>query len=139
MIAASSGKKQEDKEEEKLENITAHNKLIYSKMDCNYHLTNKKAIYYNMKVYYEAIDQEYYKHLPLTFHIKGGLNDPEFLEFKQLFSESKDRSKQTVLNKMSKMGNNLWIVKPGEDTNQGCGIFVTRDLEEIKTKLRNCG
>ena len=40
---------------------------------------------------------------------------------------------------MSKMGNNLWIVKPGEDTNQGCGIFVTRDLEEIKTKLRNCG
>ena len=86
-------------------------------MDHNYHLTNKKMIYYNMKVYYEAIGQEYYKNLPLTFHIKEGLNDPEFIKFKQLFTESKDKSKQTILNTMSKMGNNLWIIKPGEDTN----------------------
>lgn len=54
---------------------------MYAKMENNYHLSNKKAIYYNMKVYYEAIGKEYYNHLPLTFHIKEGLNDPQFLKF----------------------------------------------------------
>jgi hypothetical protein len=29
-----------------------------------------------MKVYYEAIGKDYYKYLPLTFHIKEGLSDP---------------------------------------------------------------
>jgi hypothetical protein len=50
--------------------------MLYAKMDCNYHLSNKKAIFYNMKVYYEALGKDYFKHLPLTFHIKEGLNDP---------------------------------------------------------------
>lgn len=72
------GKKAEDKEEEKEENHTSHNTLIYGKMENNYHLSNKKAIYYNMKVYYEAIGTDYYNHLPLTYHIKEGLNDPQF-------------------------------------------------------------
>lgn len=61
--------------------MTSHNLLSYTKMENNYHLSNKKAIFYNMKVYYEAIGKEYYNHLPLTFHIKEGLNDPQFLKF----------------------------------------------------------
>ena len=70
-------KKGDDKEEEvKEENHTSHNSIIYSKMENNYHLSNKKAIYYNMKVYYEAVGKEYFQTLPLTFHIKEGLNDP---------------------------------------------------------------
>lgn len=75
-IIGRAGKKGEEKEEEKEENVTAHNSHEYSKMENNYHLSNKKAIYYNMKVYYEAIGKEYHAHLPLTFHIKEGLNDP---------------------------------------------------------------
>lgn len=80
--------KKEDKEEEKEENITSHNLLTYTKMENNYHLSNKKAIYYNMKVYYEAIGKEYHNFMPLTFHIKEGLNDPQFLKFEQLYHDA---------------------------------------------------
>lgn len=54
-------------------------------MENNFHLSNKKAIYYNMKVYYEAIGQEWYNVLPLTFHIKEGVNDKEFAKFTEIF------------------------------------------------------
>ena len=47
-------------------------------MENNYHLSNKKAIFYNLKVYYEAVGKEYYSALPVTFHIKEGLNDSQF-------------------------------------------------------------
>jgi hypothetical protein len=47
--------KKDEKDEEKEENPTSHSVLHYSKMENNYHLSNKKAIYYNMKVYYEAL------------------------------------------------------------------------------------
>jgi tubulin---tyrosine ligase len=30
------------------------------------------------------------------------------------------------------MGKDLWIIKPGENTNRGCGITVCRDLNEIR-------
>jgi hypothetical protein len=70
------GKKGDKDEEEKEENHTSHNCIMYAKMENNYHLSNKKAIYYNMKIYYEAIGKDYYNHLPLTFHIKEGLTDP---------------------------------------------------------------
>ena len=55
------GKKGEKaEEEEKEENHTSHHMLNYAKMENNYHLSNKKAIFYNMKVYYEAIGEDYY-------------------------------------------------------------------------------
>ena len=82
------GKKGDEKEEEKEENVTSHNLVAYAKMENNYHLSNKKAVYYNMKVYCEAIGKEYHRHLPLTFHIKEGLNDPAFLKFEQLFHDA---------------------------------------------------
>jgi hypothetical protein len=84
-------------EEEKEENHTQHHMLSYAKMENNYHLSNKKAIFYNMKVYYEAIGEEYYKKLPLTFHIKEGLNDPQFIKFETLFTDAQDSSKETIL------------------------------------------
>jgi hypothetical protein len=33
-----------------------------------------------------------------------------------------DPSKETVLDQTPKLGKHLWIVKPGENTNRGCGI-----------------
>ena len=35
------------------------------------------------------------------------------------------------------MGRDLWIVKPGENTNRGCGITVCRELSQIKTIVSN--
>jgi hypothetical protein len=116
------GKKGEKEEEEKEENHTSHHCIMYAKMENNYHLSNKKAIYYNMKIYYEAIGKEYYQHLPLTFHIKEGLNDPQFQKFEQLYNDAADPTKETVLDQLPKFGKQLWIIKPGENTNRGCGI-----------------
>jgi hypothetical protein len=94
-VRGKKGEKGED--EEKEENHTQHNFLCYAKMENNFHLSNKKAIYYNMKVYYEAIGEEYYKRLPLTFHIKDGVNDPQFIKFETLFGDAQDPSKETIL------------------------------------------
>ena len=129
--------KKDDKEEEKEENVTNHGTMYYSKMANNYHLSNKKAIFYNMKVYYEAIGKDYFKSMPLTFHIKEGLNDSQFFKFEQLYHDLQDNTKQTVLSALPKFGRNLWIVKPGENTNRGFGIQVSRDLEHIKSLVAN--
>ena len=41
--------------EESNKKETSHSVITYNHMENNFHLSNKKAIYYNMKIYYEAI------------------------------------------------------------------------------------
>ena len=48
-----------------------------------------------------------------------------------------DPTKETVLDQTSKLGKHLWIVKPGENTNRGCGIQVSRELDHIKSLVSN--
>ena len=67
----------------KEENVTSHNILCYGKMENNFHLSNKKAIFYNMKVYYEAkseikkikISDLFLDEIFLLFRIKEKLSD----------------------------------------------------------------
>lgn len=59
-------------------------------MPFNYVLGNKKALYYNMKQYYELKKDNVFNYLPITFHIEGGLQDPQFLAFQKYY---KDREK----------------------------------------------
>ena len=56
-------------------------------MENNFHLSNKKAIYYNMKVFYDAIGQSTFDYLPLTFNIKDGLTDSQFNKFVESYTE----------------------------------------------------
>lgn len=130
------GRRQDEKDEEKEENVTSHNLTTYGKQENNYHLSNKKAIYYNMRVYFDALGIEYHTQLPLTFHIKEGLGDPQFLKFEQIFDEAK-AGRATLLDQHPKFGKHLWIVKPGENTNRGCGITVCKDLDQIKNLVQN--
>jgi len=58
-----------------------------NKIEDNYHLCNKKALFFNMKNYYEAIGEDPFDSLPVTFHIKQGLEDPNFQLFKQYYEE----------------------------------------------------
>jgi tubulin monoglycylase TTLL3/8 len=136
-------------------------------------MNNKKALYLNMKNYYEALDQDVFANLPLTFHVKNGLDDPEFQRFEQYYAKCEeevknkkamqkqrrkderdhrekakdedDISPHTSPTKKSKEANdepqyyqslaapkNIWIIKPGENTNQGRGIQVAKDFAEIK-------
>lgn len=63
---------------------------MYNKIEDNFHLNNKKALYINMKNYYEAIGQDVFDNLPLTFHIKTGLEDPEFHKFRNYYNKLED-------------------------------------------------
>jgi hypothetical protein len=123
-------KQQEGEEETKEINHTSHHMMTCNHQENNFHLSNKKAIYYNMKCYYEAIGVNPFDYLPLTFHIKEGDNDKEFQRFQEVFTNPETN---TILTKYPNLGNSLWIVKPGENTNRGCGIQVSRDLNHIRS------
>ena len=66
---------------------------VYNKIEDNFHMNNKKALYLNMKNYYEALDQDVFDNLPLTFHVKNGLEDPEFHRFKQYYQKCEEEIK----------------------------------------------
>ena len=56
-----------------------------------------------MKNYYEAMDEDVFANLPLTFHVKAGLTDPEFIKFQAQYNkfdeEIKERKAAKKLNK----------------------------------------
>jgi tubulin--tyrosine ligase len=83
---------------------------MYNKLEDNFHLSNKKALFINMKNYYASLNQEFSDGLPLTFHIKTGIDDPEYQHFKDLYLH---------LQTEGKSNDNIWIIKPGENTNRG--------------------
>jgi hypothetical protein len=55
---------------------------------------NKKALFLNMKNYYEAINKDVFSALPMTFHIKGGLEDPEFISFSGHYAREEEDMKK---------------------------------------------
>ena len=75
-----------------------------------------------------------FDYLPLTYHIKDGLSDTAFNKFEETFNNPQNHPD---LIKYAAMGKDLWIVKPGENTNRGCGINVCRELSEIKRIVSN--
>ena len=52
---------------------------VYNRLEDNFHLSNKKALFFNMTQYYKQLGEDPFSVLPLTFHIEHGLSDPEFL------------------------------------------------------------
>jgi len=62
----------------KKKQIQSNEMKIYNKIEDNFHISNKKALYLNMKNYYEALNEDVFDYLPLTFHLKQGVKDPEF-------------------------------------------------------------
>jgi len=116
----------------------------YNHLDRNYHLSNKKALFYNLKSYCQKNNQNVYDFIPVTFHLKNGLYgvngefDSEFVRFQKHFMQ---REKSNLTNLLIKdlKGNaserNIYIIKPGEDTNRGHGIQLAQDLNAIKQIL----
>ena len=59
--------------------VNLSNKMkMYAKIENNYHLSNKFALFYNMRKYYLANGRDPFEVLPLTYHIKKDTNDPPF-------------------------------------------------------------
>lgn len=83
-------KDQKDKDLKDKDKISKADRLhLYAKMEHNYHLSNKKALFWNMCQYYKTLGKDPFEHLPLTFHIEHGLADKEFINFKQYFNNLK--------------------------------------------------
>jgi hypothetical protein len=101
----------------------------HNKLERTYHLANKKALYINLRQYCEATGQSLFDKVPLTFHIKTGSEDPEFTSFVQAFESFAGDSAE-------KNARNLWIVKPGENSNRGCGISVCNSVEQVREELK---
>ncbi len=67
---------------------------LYNKIEDNFHMNNKKALFINMKNYFEALDEDVFAHLPLTFHIKSGMEDREWQKFKNYYYKCEEEIKQ---------------------------------------------
>jgi len=93
---------------------------LHNHVEGNEHLGDKKAIFYNMKKYYESINKDPFEVLPLTFHIKEGKDDKEYQKFLEAYKELESK------------GESIWIIKPGENSNRGKGISIIRSLSEVE-------
>ncbi|CAD8123980.1 unnamed protein product [Paramecium sonneborni] len=118
--------------------IESRNNKMHNHMQDNWHLGNKKALFYNMRNYMKIIKEEYTKYIPRTFHIQQGITDPEYIKFIDYYNkrqeEMKEQEKKLQMNyKRDKKIRpiSLWIVKPGECSNRGNGITVCQDLLDI--------
>jgi tubulin monoglycylase TTLL3/8 len=65
-------------------------------MENNWNLGNKKALFYNLRFYYQAIGEDYTKCLPLTFHIQHGKEDKEYHKVVDYYMRRNDEIKELV-------------------------------------------
>ena len=107
-----------------------HNHLIN-----NYVIGNKKALLKAMTAYYKSLDDFVFNYLPYTFHITNGLDDENYFRFlRYYYQRGKDIGNSS--DKEKDKEENIWIVKPGENSNRGYGIKVCKTLDEIKNIIK---
>lgn len=104
---------------------------IYNKIEHNFHISNKKALFYNLRSYYEIIEEDVFDVIPVTFHLKTP-DDPVYAEFEACF-----KNYEELTDENGRKPANLWIVKPGENSNRGNGITVCNNLDQIKSELKS--
>ena len=81
---------------------------IYNRLEDNFHLSNKKALFWNMSEYYKSENISPWNALPVTFHIENGLNDPEYSKFLSFHNkiefeiQNKTMHKERVLQERAK-------------------------------------
>ena len=107
-------------------------------------------MFLNIRLYYEAMSKDVFNAVPMTFHIKEGVDDPEFHRFKTFYYKEEEEVKKrkalkgqvldtSIEGSSMPLGikRNIWIVKPGENTNCGQGITVMKEFDEIKTIIQD--
>lgn len=88
---------------------------IHNHFEGNFNLGNKKALYHNLRNLFDSLKKSIFDIIPMTFHLRKGLEDSEYQGFLDYFKENKG----------------LWIIKPGENSNRGKGIEITDDISVI--------
>ncbi|EAR87036.2 tubulin-tyrosine ligase family protein (macronuclear) [Tetrahymena thermophila SB210] len=107
---------------------------IYNHFECNYQICNKKNMYYNLKELYEKRGENLlFERIPYTFHVKkASMKDSAFAQFSKYYNKIQNGIQLQQKKNSEKCCKNIWIVKPAENTNRGTGIFVSREIAEIK-------
>lgn len=54
---------------------------MHNHLENNFFLGNKKAMFHNLKQYYELCEDNVFNYLPLTFQIKDGIKDMQYKRF----------------------------------------------------------
>ena len=132
-----------------IKTVHSNDLKICNHLEFNYVLGNKKCMYYNFKNYLEMTNKHFLTYMPLTFHIKDN-SDPEYLKFKEEFKKCLREISQLLRQKVNRsfssssdyensngISKNIWIIKPGENTNRGNGIYLSSDLNEIENIVKN--
>ncbi|CAD8072953.1 unnamed protein product [Paramecium primaurelia] len=83
-------------------------------------LGDKKFLFLNLSKHCQENEIDLWTLIPLTYHIQGP-NDQSFYLFKKKFEEVS----------VDSQFKNIWIIKPGEDSNRGQGIKVCNNINEI--------
>jgi len=80
---------------------------MHNHLEFNYFIGNKKALFYNIKQYYDLQKKNVFDVIPLTYHIKHGTTDSQYELFTKEFKRlAKEKSTKNNVK-------NIWIVKPG--------------------------
>ena len=115
------------------------NNLVHNHIEMNWHLGHKKALFMNLKYYYDSLKEDPFAILPITFHLKG-LDDPEYKNFQESYADFSAQiscAKTEAEKKNLTYPRNLWILKPGENTNKGRDIIVLENEEQVKAEVRS--
>ena len=95
---------------------------LYNRLERNFEVTSKRGLLLNLKRYYEEEGREPFAVLPLTYLVEEAQGDAGLEAFKEAYTEE-----------------SMWIIKPGENTNCGHGIHVSRSLEDIIALVQGAG
>ena len=94
---------------------------IYNHLDGINEISQKSALFVNMRAYYASRGENVFSYMPETYLVPSQANfelNPQFKAFKAACQP-----------------NQLWIFKPGESTNRGNGIKVFNNFDKIKAHM----
>ena len=93
---------------------------IFNHIEGNHQLGDKKSLFLNINKYLNRKNENVLNYIPMTFLIEG-LYDEQFTKFQNFF-EKIEQDKLCIndlVNKEKQKSRNVWIIKPGENSNRG--------------------
>ena len=99
---------------------------LYARMEDNHHLTTKSKMFINLRRFYRQQGRCVFKEnvFPLTFYLQGG-KISEDIEYHALLRYYRNNPTE------------IFIVKPGENSNRGNGITICDSLKALQSDLQS--
>lgn len=110
----------------RIDGVDSQNIKVHNHLENNYHLGNKKALFHNLNNFMKMQNRDIFEFIPVTFHVNGK-KDQEYQQFMEMYRGLE----------IDKKTENVWIIKPGENSNRGKGIQVCQSIREIEAYMEN--